>query len=437
MSHKASKLLFLLVALFAMLLVSFGAAAQGNKVTVKLWMHDHPPRVPLDKDNLAKFATDNPDINVEYTVVPAPDWATTLATAMASGAGPDLFNVDSFSVGDYYAQGNVVPVDAKAAGYADQQAIYDAYAGGKDMLAGATFNGKLYGLPTEWSAYACYTNNALWQKAGLDPEKDFPATWEDMKTVAEKLTAHDSNGAITQRGFDFRWGSSLFMMLSFNPMVQQLGGNMIDEVNYTANINTPEVKKVLQYWNDWVNTWKLGGPQYTDDRTDFLAGNLAMDCDVGSWFAPQADAAKPPIQYTIHPLPRWKDATHDNGFASYGYMYTVNSQASPEVQAAAWKVAGYMTSFPDQYLAAAGLLQPKKAFVESDAFKQNKIMPVFLSELTKDTFNPRIAGFNEVADALARARDRVISGGEDIDTVLADAQTEVSDILAKHKGTTG
>ena len=319
--------------------------------------------------------------------------------------------------------------------YADQQAVYDSYAAGKDMLGGATFNDQLYGLPTEWSAYACYTNNALWTAAGLDPNTDFPATWEDMKDVAEKLTVRDSNGAITQRGFDFRWGPSIFMFLSFNAMVQQLGGSMVDEVNYTADINTPQVKQVMEYWNDWANTWKLGGAQYTDDRTDFLAGNLAMDCDVGNWFAPQADDAN--IEYTIHPVPRFKDATHDNGFASYGYMYAVNSQASPEVQAAAWKVAGYMTSFPDQYLAVAGLFQPKKDFVESDAFKENTIMPVFLDELSKDIFNPRIAGFNEAADALLRARDRVISGGEDIDTVLADAQTEVSDILTRAKDNAG
>jgi len=64
-------------------------------------------------------------------------------------------------------------------------------------------------------------------------------------------------------------------------------------------------------------------------------------------------------------------------------------------------------------------------------------MPVFASELGKDIFNPRVAGFNEVADALQRARDRVISNGEDIDTVLADAQTEVSDILTQAKANGG
>jgi multiple sugar transport system substrate-binding protein len=425
---SARRNLFVLSLLLILGLLGTTAYAQ-EQVTVKLWMHDHPPRVPLDEEKLAAFEAENPDINVEYTVVPAPEWATTIATAMASGAGPDLFNVDSFSIGDFFVNGNLVPVDAAAAGYADQQAVYDSYAGGEAMLGGATFGGQLYALPTEWSAYACYTNNALWEAAGLDPEADFPTTWEALQTVAEQLTVRDDNGAITQRGYDFRWGPSIFMFLSFNAMVQQLGGSMIDEANYTANINTPEVKQVMQYWNDWANTWSLGGPQYNDDRTDFLGGTLATVCSTGNWFAPQADDAG--IEYTIHRIPRWENATNDNGFASYGYMYVVNSAAAPEVQAAAWKLAGYMTSFPDEYLETAGLLQPKKDFVESDSFQENPVLPVFVEELSVDIFNPRIAGFTEVADALLRARDRVISGGEDIDTVLAETQTEVSDILAR------
>jgi multiple sugar transport system substrate-binding protein len=245
----------------------------------------------------------------------------------------------------------------------------------------------------------------------------------------------DANGAITQRGYDFRWGPAIFMLLSFNPMVQQLGGNMIDETNYTADIDTPEVRQVMQYWFDWANTWMLGGAQYTDDRTDFLGGALATVCSTGNWFAPQADDAG--VEYTIHRIPRWAEASNDNGFASYGYMFVVNSQASPEVQAAAWTVAGYLTSFPDEYLDIAGLLQPKKDFVESEAFQENPVMPVFVDELSVDIFNPRIAGFNEVADALLRARDRIISGGEDVDTVLAEAQTEVSDILARAQASAG
>jgi ABC-type glycerol-3-phosphate transport system substrate-binding protein len=309
--------------------------------------------------------------------------------------------------------------------------VYAAYESGDALLAGATFDNTLYGLPTELSAYACYTNDDLWTKAGLDPAKDFPATWEDFKDVAEKLTVRDASGALVQRGFDFKYDASVFMLLIFNPMVQQLGGNMIDEVNYTADINTPEVKQVLGYWNDWVNTWKLGGPQYTSSRTAFLAGELATDCDGGNWFAPQAEDAK--INYSIHPIPLWKDAKNKNGFANYAYYFMVNSSASPEVQAASWKLAGYLTSDPKDYLEVAGLFQAKKDFVASDDFKNNTVMPVFLQELAASTYHPRINGFFEVADALMRARDRVIQGGEDMDTVLADTQQEVTDILAASK----
>src|SRR5262249_54999070 len=290
-----------------------GGVSDQNPVTVKRWMHIHPPRMPLDKEILDQFAKDNPDIKVDYKTVPDQDWDTTLNTGLASGAGPDLFNQATFAIGQFKAQDIIAPVDPVAAGYKDQDAIVKAYKDGDALLSGATFDGKLYGLPTELSTYACFTNNDLWKKANLDPEKDFPATWEDLKTVAEKLTVRDSSGAITQRGFDFHWKASIFMLLLFNPMVQQLGGNMIDETNYTAKINTPEVKKVLGYWNDWANTWKLGGPQYETDRTDFLAGKLATDCDFGNWGAPQMDDAK--IQYTIHRVPVWKDAKNKNSFS--------------------------------------------------------------------------------------------------------------------------
>jgi len=426
------KRLSLVVMMMVLLAALTSVTVAQDTVTVKLWMHNHPPRIPLDETLIAQFEAENPGIKVEFTVVPDQEWDTTLGTALASGSGPDLFNQATFAIGQFYSQGILAPIDAEAAGYADSASVYGAYEAGEALLAGATFDGTLYGLPTELSAYACYTNDALWEAAGLDPATDFPTTWEELKTVAEQLTVRDDSGALVQRGFDFKYDASIFMLLIFNPMVQQLGVNMIDEVNYTATINTPEVKQVLTYWNDWVNNWKLGGPQYTSSRAAFLAGELATDCDGGNWFAPQAEEAG--IDYSIHPIPVWENATNDNGFANYAYFFMVNSSAAPEVQQAAWKLAGYLTSDPAQYLDVAGLFQAKADFVASEAFQSNTIMPVFLHELSVSTYHPRINGFFEVSDALMRARDRVIIGGEDIDTVLAEAEAEVNSILAASQG---
>lgn len=429
MSRKATKFTVLLGLLLAVLVVSGAVVAQDETVVVKLWMHEHPPRVALDEELIAQFEAENPNIDVEFTVVPDQEWDTTLSTALASGAGPDLFNQATFAMGQFYAQGIIVPVNAEAAGYESQEAIYDAYEYGDSLLAGATFGGELYGLPTELSAYACYTNNALWEAAGLDPVEDFPATWEEMRDVAEQLTVRDESGALVQRGFDFFYGNSIFTMLIMNPMVQQLGGNMVDEETYTAAINTPEVKQVMEYWNNWVNEWGLGGPQYTQIRQAFLAGEVATDCDMGNWGAPQVEDAG--IEYTIHPVPRFENAVNDNGMANYAYFFMVNAYAAPEVQEAAWKLAGFLTSYPDRYLETAGLFQAKADFVASEEFQANEIMPVFLAEQGVSSYHPRIAGFFEVADAIMRGRDRIIVGGEDIDTVLAETETEVNDILAR------
>src|SRR2546423_8247148 len=96
-----------------------GVMAQ-NKVTVKLWMHNHPPRIAIDKELIAKFEAANPDIKVDYTIdIPVDEFNTRLATGLASGAGPDLYNDWTGSIGQYYASGILAPVDPAAVGVAD------------------------------------------------------------------------------------------------------------------------------------------------------------------------------------------------------------------------------------------------------------------------------------------------------------------------------
>jgi multiple sugar transport system substrate-binding protein len=423
------KRVVLSLAVLVILLLGTIVSAQ-DKVTVRIWMHNHEPRVAIDQERIAQFMEENPDIEVIYEVVP--DFFTALSTALASGAGPDVFNQFTPFNAQYYLQGILAPVDPAGWGLETVDEVKALYGEGEvaeNLLAGATFDGVLYGIPTELSAYACYTNDDLWAEAGLDPATDFPKTWEEMVEVAEKLTKRDANGNITQRGFDFNWTAAIFMMLHFNPMVQQLGGNMIDEVNYTAHINTPEVKQVLSFWNDWANTYKLGGPQYTASRDAFRSGELATECSFGNWGAPLIESDG--INYSIHPQLRWADAVSDNGFANFAYYLMVNAGSPPEVQAAGWKLIAFLTADPGRYLNEAGLFQPVAAYLETDEFKANTIMPVFLEEINKSYFHPRFAGFSEVVDALLRMRDRVVIGHEDIDTVLAETEAEINEILAR------
>ena len=360
--------------------------------------------------------------------MPFADFGPKLTTAFATGTAPDLFNQFSIEVGQYKASGLIAPMDLAAAGFTDDAALHARFLNGLD---GITFDGKVYGMPTEVSNFFCYTNNAIWKAKGLDPVKDFPKTWEDMVAVAEKLTTRDASGVPVKRGFDFNWNGSIFMWLIVNPMVRQAGGSLVDESSYKATMNTPELAKTFQYWADWANKWKLGGPQYTDSRTAFLAGDLATECSMGIWGAPQIEAAK--IEYTAFPAPRWKDAKSDNGFDAYAFYLMVNSKSSPEVQKAAWKFARFYTDHGIEFFQKAGLFVPTPDLVDSDDVKKNTTVPVYLQELGKAAFSPRIPGFNAIGDAMLQARDRIVQGGEPMNDVLANLNDEVNGILTREK----
>ena len=165
-----------------------GLPAVAQPVTIEVWMHEHPPRLPLDKTIVEEFEKANPDIKVNLTIFPNATFDQKLQVAFAGGQGPAVFNNASFNLRQYMASGILAPADLKAIGVASDDELKAKSRVGID---GATIGGKVYGLPTEVSDYLCAANTKLWQAAGLDPTKDAPKTWEDMVTVAEKLTQRD------------------------------------------------------------------------------------------------------------------------------------------------------------------------------------------------------------------------------------------------------
>jgi multiple sugar transport system substrate-binding protein len=393
-----------------------------QKVKVVYWGHNFPPRVELDKKYIAEFMEKNPDIEVEYEVIPA-DFDAKLRTALAAGTGPDLFAQWNGDMGTFYAEGAIVPVDFEAIGFSSQKEFMDLYVAPENTLQGALFEGKLYGIPNEVSIYGCYVNKKLFAEAGLDPDKDFPTTWEDMITVAEKLTKRDADGKLVQQGFDFDWGLPVWMYLQWGAMVRQLGGSELQ-------VTTPEAEKVMQYWVDWVNKYKLGGPAYwTGQVEDFTAGRVAIKCGMGSWARPLVEEAG--IDYTVKKVPIWKDAKNKNHFDIYAYFHMVNSRSAPEVQRAAWKLAWYLDSHPIEYLVNTGLLQPQKKLTESKEFREVPYLDLFLEEMTVSMYSPRVARFAEIADVLKRARDRCVVEGMDIKESLSIAQKEIDEIMAQ------
>ena len=150
-------------------------------------------------------------------------------------------------------------------------------------LKAATWNGKLYGIPTQNETMAFIYNTDIFQKAGLDPAKG-PETWEDVKNFAKQIkdktgkagfgmVAKLNNGNIPYR---------------YMPLTWAYGGAALDE---TADNPTYQKSQFDSAGNIQALQWMLdvyssgGAPQssltntQTEVRDLFTSGEIAMMID--------------------------------------------------------------------------------------------------------------------------------------------------------------
>src|SRR5690606_29560520 len=63
---------------------------------------------------------------------------------------------------------------------------------------GTSYDGQLWGYPTEVNTYALVYNKRLLAEAGYDRP---PQTWDELREYAAKLTKRDDSGTVIQAGF--------------------------------------------------------------------------------------------------------------------------------------------------------------------------------------------------------------------------------------------
>lgn len=403
--------------------------ANAAPVTLKMWMHLHPPRLAVDKQIIAEFEKANPNVKVQYEVFPPSDYGTRLLTAFAAGAGPDFFNWSSSYIAEYHHTGIITPIDYAAMGFANEQELTSQYAAG---FQGARFGDKLFGVPSEVSNYAPYTNNTIWQAAKLDPMKDFPKTWDDLTKVVDTLTQRDQSGVPVRRGYDFDWSNGNIYYLTFSTMMHQLGVNLIDESTGRANFDSDAGRHVMQYYADWVRKLRLGGPQYVESRIAFLGGKMGAEGSFGVWGIPQMVAAK--LDFSVRPAPRWAGGVNE-GFDAYAFYMMVNARSPAPVQQAAWKMARAYTNHAPALFETAGLFVPRKDVAETQAYKSSPWVPLFMDELKLAKFSPRIVAFDQVSAAMVAARDQVLEAGQPVGPVLKDLNAQVNSIIEQEMKT--
>ena len=429
---------FIVVLLIALLL-PLSLFAQGSKattvdetkpVTIQYWTHEDPARTQLETELIAKFMADNPNITVVRSTQASVKQIELVQTAFAANQGPDMFNLPIENQYAYITNQRVAPVDYQAAGYASKQALLDTYM--ENVLDTVTVDGEVYGLPLELTNWSIYLNKKVFRSAGLDPEKDYPKTWEEMADISEKLVLRDGD-ILIRRGFDFRYP---YYLTFFVPMVEQLGGELISADGKKAIVNDQAWLKALTYMQQWGPSGRnLGSPTYKNARNLFNQDNndIAM-AHTGLYQQGRIEKDNPTFfnsgEWMVIPYPTFKDAVRDVAACYYGHFFMVNADSDPAVQKAAWKLAGYLLQHGEEYLTRGGnIIQPTKALFESDTLKNMPYSQVFIDDMARSHMIYYGENSAEIQTQIRYAVESVMLSGVSPEKALANLRSAVQEIV--------
>ncbi len=404
-------------------------ATSTDPVEITIWTHEDVNRSELEKGFIDEFQVANPNITVNYVTYPSSKIKDILVAAFAANEGPDIFNLEINDSYSFIANGRVAAVDTKAAGYKSDTDLINSYMTG--MLDPVIENKKVYGLPLELTNWCIYLNKQIFIDAGLDPEKDIPSTWEEILSVSEKIALHNGE-IITRRGFDFRYP---YYLISWIPMVEQLGGKLISDDGKTAIVNDAAWLKALSYMAEFgPNNKNLGSPTYTAARKVFDNNQNEIAMSLSGLYQEQRMAAANADFYNsddwmVIPFPQWKDAVKVEPAHYYGHYYMVNSQKTPAQQAASWKLLSFMLSHDEEYLEKVAIVQPTKTLFESATFKNMPYSDVFKSDLEKSSIVYYAENSSKIDSLLKTAVESVMLSGVTPEKALADLKKSVQETI--------
>ncbi len=355
-----------------------------------MWTHEDVNRQRLEEAWAAEYMAQNPHVKISYSVYPSTKIQDLIPTAYAARNAPSIWNMELQKAYPLLAQGLCAPVDPEALGVKDEAAVKAMYA--DKMLDPVTDidgsllgkKGKIYGLPLELNNWCIYLNKKMFAEVGLNAETDYPKTWEDVMAVSEKIVKRNGD-IVIRRGFDFRYGDYL---ISWVPMVEQLGGKVVSDDGKTAIVNEQAWIKALSYMKEWGPVGKnLGSPTYTAARKQFDndRDEIAMHLS-GLYQEARMKTANEEFynsdDWMVIPYPVFEGG-QDIANCYYFQYYMVNSQIPEAEQKEAWKFINFLLSHAEDYLREVALVQPRKELLESELFKSMPYSDVFMADLER------------------------------------------------------
>ena len=388
-----------------------GAASTDVSVEVKtvtLWHTLAESEQPTFKKYVDEFNSLSDTVEVEMVYMPQEEFLTQVAIGNLSGELGDIIRVDNPDTIGFAASGVL----------ADITDYYNAWDEANHLtgpLDSASYEGRIYGVPSESNNIALYYNKSMLAAAGVE----VPTTWTELRDAAKKLTTDACDGfamsAIANEEATFQ-------------LVPFIGSNG----KSIAEIGSDGAVEALNA----LNTLVLDGSMSVDcinwSQADiakqFAAGNCAMMIN-GPWNVSVVKSDNPDLDFGVTYIP--KSETGEYATCLGGENLCITSTADVD---AAWEFLSWFCSkdVNERYTKDMGKFSPRADADNQSTYADDEIMLAFAENMQYAIARHDLS-WTEMSKQIQTMLQEIYTGAKTVEQAAADCQSKINTILAEQE----
>jgi len=406
------------------------ALAQQNNIT--WWEHSNPPHNNYSKELIADWNAKNPKTPVQYEFFAMTPYFQKLTAALSTRSAADMFTVIDTLMPSYTTKNTLAPIRPEWLGYKNLDDMKTHYLPG--ALDGYIYQGKLYGVPMIAAVFSLYINRKHFQEAGLDPDKDYPRTWEDIGRIGKKLVKMDGS-KMTREAFDFAMHSSTWTMWYFNSIIRQYGGEVLDASGKKCTANSEAGVNAMKVRAMYVQDYKISDPTVSFATTALPADDLPKG-QVSMFITHAGSVAQfgPEVMKDLKVVPYPQVNPQKPITPIYGFALAVNPQIPEAKQKLVHDLVKFVVKDPRGWYEKTAYPYPASNFLDLPGIgeaRKMRYLDVFLQDVKNGRFVQRSPKILEINEAIHRAMERVVLRNENPKTSLDQACKEIDVALAQ------
>lgn len=260
----------------------------GNVTEMTFWDFHEKDELTFFQNAVDEYNAANADVQIKLVTMTSDDYrGTKMATAFASGTGPDIFEVFPGSFLKYANAGVLAPLN---------DAISDEVLAdfSPSSIEAVTVNDEILAIPFEIELLGVYYDVDALAEAGVEP----PKTWNELKDAAAKLTTD------TRSGYSMHVTKGGHQLFEWYPFLWQVGGSIYNEDGTAAALNQPGIIENLKLKRELFETGSAN-VKPSRDNTDIGIlgdGEAAIQLN-GSWAISGLERDYPDKNVKVIPIP--------------------------------------------------------------------------------------------------------------------------------------